>query len=146
MAVLLVGGATVCGAAPAWADDAPVPPPPLPRAPGYPPPGLLAVPGNTGPPYGYQNGLLPVLPGTVNSPVDAAGVGVGTNADQTDSGMPGSRLGAMPTRMGPFGPSQGVRVNGTGSAGVAVSSNADIPPVPPTQGPAAAVIFDPAAG
>ena len=94
------------------------------------------MPGSSGPPYGYQNGLLPILPGTVNSPVDAAGVGVGTNADQTDSGMPGSRLGSMPNRAGPFGPAPGVRVSGTGSAGVAISSNADNPPAPPIPVPA----------
>jgi hypothetical protein len=134
-AVLLAVSGALAWAVPATADDPP-PPPPLPRAPGYPPPGLLAVPGSTGPPYGYQNGLLPILPGTVNSPVDAAGVAVGTNADQTDTGMPGSRLGSMPNRAGPFGPAPGVRVSGAGSAGVTVSSNADNPPDPPIQVPA----------
>jgi hypothetical protein len=42
-------------------------------------------------PYGYQNLLQPILSRKFNSPVDAARVAVGTKADQTDSGMLGSR-------------------------------------------------------
>jgi hypothetical protein len=141
IAVFLVGAGTLAAAVPAFADDPPLPPP---RPPGYPPPGLL-VPGSSGPPYGLQNGLLPILPGTANSPVDAGGVGVGTNADQTTSGMPGSRLGTMPTRAGPFGPAPGVRVSAGGvgvstdSAGVSVSTSGDIPTEPTTAVPFPAV-------
>lgn len=131
LAVFLVSAGALVAAGPACADQPPLPP--LPRPPGFIPPGLI-VPGSVGPPYGLQNGLLPIIPGTANSPVDAAGVGVGTNADQTDVGMPGSRLGSMPNRAGPFGPAPGVRVT-SGAGGVSVSSNADIPTEPTTVAP-----------
>jgi hypothetical protein len=138
IAVFVVSAGALAAAVPAFADDPPLPP--LPRPPGFIPPGLI-VPGSSGPPYGLQNGLLPILPGTVNSPVDAAGVGVGTNADQIDVGMPGSRLGAMPNRAGPFGPAPGVRVT-SGTAGVSVSSNADIPTEPTGVAPIPVVMPD----
>lgn len=99
----------------ALADPAPLPP--LPPAPGYPPGGLI-VPGKLGPPTGFQSYLFPNA-GVVPSTVDARGVGIGTNADHNQPviGMPGARLGPAPPRVGPLGPTAGVRT-ANASAGV----------------------------
>jgi hypothetical protein len=119
-ALLTAGGAL--GPASASADDSV---PPLPRPPGYPPPGLL-VPGSVGAPFGYQNLLIPIPPNQGYAPYDAAGVGVGTNGDQAPESMPGSRPGLRPTRVGPFGPTPGIRVTSNSDGAV---------PSAPTQAP-----------
>lgn len=124
IAACLVAGALLTTAIPAFADDSQLPP--LLPAPGYPPAAIL-VPGSSGAPYGYQNLLQPIPSGAGYGPIDAAGVGVGTNADQTSDGTPGARPGVRPNRVGPFGPTPGVRVS-AGSAGVAVSTSADTLP------------------
>jgi hypothetical protein len=113
-AALLTAGVGLGLAASASADDSL---PPLPRPPGYPPPGLL-VPGSVGAPFGYQNLLVPIPPNQGYVPYDAAGVGVGTNSDQTSEAMPGSRPGLRPTRVGPFGPTPGIRVTSNSDGAV----------------------------
>jgi hypothetical protein len=117
-ATWLTAGAALLPAAPASADNSL---PPLPPAPGYPPPGLL-VPGSVGAPFGYQNLLIPIPPNQGYVPYDAAGVGVGTNSDQTSEAMPGSRPGLRPTRVGPFGPTPGIRVTSNSDGSVPSSS------------------------
>lgn len=122
-AALLTAGGALLPAASASADNSGLPP--LPPAPGYPPPGLL-VPGSVGAPFGYQNLLIPIPPNQGYVPYDAAGIGVGTNSDQTSEAMPGSRPGLRPTRVGPFGPTPGIRVTSNSDGAV---------PSAPTQAP-----------
>jgi hypothetical protein len=88
----------ILSAAPAHGEPAP---PPLPPAPGYPPPGLI-VPG-TSPPI--QFGQPPVVGPLPPSTIDARGVDLSFTTDQSQPvlGMPGSRLGTPLTRIGIFG-------------------------------------------
>lgn len=111
MACLLV--LPILSAAPAHGQPAL---PPLPPAPGYPPPGLIE-PG-TSPPV--QFGQPPVVGPLPPSTIDARGVDLSftTDQSQTPLGMPGSRLGTPLTRIGIYGstPEGGVRVGYTGSS------------------------------
>jgi hypothetical protein len=103
----------ILSAAPVHGEPAP---PPLPPAPGYPPPGLI-VPG-TSPPI--QFGQPPVVGPLPPSTIDARGVDLSFTTDQSQPvlGMPGSRLGTPPTRIGIYGstPEGGVSVGYTGSS------------------------------
>jgi len=125
----LLAAAAALGAlftsAPATAAPDPAGPPPfVPPNYGYPVVGLIS-PGVIGRPYGYATFWNPVPPGGVSGLFDAAGVGIATNADpgQSGTGMPGSRLGNSPSRLGPYGPAPGVRTAGDAAAGVDVSTN-----------------------
>jgi hypothetical protein len=106
----------VLSAAPAHGDPAL---PPLPPAPGYPPPGVI-VPGSS-PPIALGN--PPVVGPLPPSTIDARGVDLSFTTDESQPilGMPGSRLGTPLTRIGVFGetPDGGVSVGYTGpSAGL----------------------------
>lgn len=70
----------------------------------------------------YVAVLIPIPPNQGYVPYDAAGVGVGTNSDQTSEAMPGSRPGLRPTRVGPFGPTPGIRVTSNSDGSVPSSS------------------------
>ena len=103
----------ILSTAPAHGEPAP---PPLPPAPGYPPPGVI-VPGKSPP---IQFGQPPVVGPLPPSTIDTRGVdlSVTTDQSQTPLGMPGSRLGTPPTRIGIYGstPEGGVSVGYTGSS------------------------------
>jgi hypothetical protein len=131
-------------AASAAAQPSPEPPPFIPPGYGYPPVQLLA-PGVLGRPYGYATFWNPVPPGGISGLFDAAGVGIATNADpgQTGVGMPGSRLGSAPNRIGPYGPAPGVRTSDSAAGGVSVGATGSPtnledpygrPPITPPQG------------
>jgi hypothetical protein len=83
--------------APAGAEPAP------PVPPGFPIPELI-VPGNPGKPYFMQDFSQEFAPYTPPPQTDARGVFVATNANsgQTVVGMPGSRLGVVSPRIGPY--------------------------------------------
>jgi hypothetical protein len=106
----------ILSAAPAHGDPAL---PPLPPAPGYPPPGVI-VPGSSPP---IVLGNPPVVGPLPPSTIDARGVDISFTTDESQPilGMPGSRLGTPLTRIGVFGstPDGGVSVGYTGpSAGL----------------------------
>jgi hypothetical protein len=106
----------ILSAVPAHGDPAL---PPLPPAPGYPPPGVI-VPGSS-PPIALGN--PPVVGPLPPSTIDARGVDLSFTTDESQPilGMPGSRLGTPLTRIGVFGetPDGGVSVGYTGpSAGL----------------------------
>ena len=109
-AVSLCTFATVTSA-PARAQ--PEPPPPV--IPGYPIPQLI-VPGNPGKPFFLQDFSQEFAPYTPPAQTDARGVFVATNAnsDQTVVGMPGSRLGVVSPRIGPYAGSPGFQTQGFG--------------------------------
>src|SRR5690349_675919 len=106
--------ASVCTVAlltssPAGAE--PLPPPPA--IPGYPVP-LLFVPGNPGKPLFMQDFSQEFAPYTPPPQTDARGVFVATNANsgQTVVGMPGSRLGVVSPRIGPYAGAPGFQTQG----------------------------------
>lgn len=117
---------TICASAlivPAQAAAEPMEPPPfIPPNYGYPTVGLLA-PGVVGRPFGYATFWNPIPPGGASGFFDAAGITVTTLADpdQRHLGMPGSRLGNAPNRMGPYGPAPGVNVSTEAAGGVNVA-------------------------
>ncbi|MFG1934245.1 hypothetical protein ACGFK1_26920 [Mycobacterium sp. NPDC048908] len=114
---------SVCTAAlltssPAGAQPLP-PPPPIP---GYPVPELF-VPGNPGKPLFMQDFSQEFAPYTPPAQTDARGVFVATNANsgQTVVGMPGSRLGVVSPRIGPYAGPPGFQTQGFGP-GVLIGS------------------------
>jgi hypothetical protein len=122
---------------PAGAD-----PQPPPTIPGYPVP-LVFVPGNPGKPLFMQDFSQEFAPYTPPAQTDARGVFVATNANsgQTVVGMPGSRLGVVSPRIGPYAGSPGFQTQGFGP-GVMIGSMgepaAEVDPYghrPPTSGP-----------
>ena len=136
-----LAASAIATAASASAEPSPGPPPFVPPNYGYPPVGLLS-PGVVGRPYGYATFWNPIPPGGAQGLFDAAGVGIATNADpgQTDVGMPGSRLGNVPNRIGPYGPAPGVRTSDSATGGVnvdatGVSTNLEDPYGRPPMGP-----------
>jgi hypothetical protein len=112
----------VCTAAlvaPATAEAEPPPPPPIP---GYPVPQLF-VPGNPGKPFFMQDFSQEFAPYTPPAQTDARGVFVATNANsgQVVVGMPGSRLGVVSPRIGPYAGPPGFQTQGFGP-GVIIGS------------------------
>jgi hypothetical protein len=129
---VMFAAAVLMQSVPAAAQPAPGPPPFVPPDYGYPPNQLL-VPGLLGRPYGYADFWNPIPPGGPLGAWDAAGVGVATNADagQTRLGMPGSRLGNAPNRIGPYGPAPGVRTSDSAAGGVSVGTGGILGPGTP---------------
>ncbi|MEW5812767.1 MAG: hypothetical protein AB1925_25375 [Actinomycetota bacterium] len=132
LAATAAAAVTLCAPPGAAAQPAPNPPPFVPPNYGFPPAQLL-VPGILGRPYGYPTYWNPIPPGGPLGAWDAAGVGIATNADaaQTGLGMPGSRLGNAPNRIGPYGPAPGVRTSGAGTGGISVGTGGTLGPGTP---------------
>ena len=103
---------------PAGAQPEPAPPSP----PGFPIPQLI-VPGNPGKPFFMQDFSQEFAPYTPPAQTDARGVFVATNSNsgQTVVGMPGSRLGVVSPRIGPYAGPPGFQTQGFGS-GVMIGS------------------------
>ena len=83
----------------------------------------LIVPGNPGKPFFMQDFSQEFVPYTPPAQTDARGVFVATNANsgQTVVGMPGSRLGVVSPRIGPYAGSPGFQTQGFGP-GVMIGS------------------------
>ena len=131
---------TLATLATAPAGAQPEPPPPVP--PGFPIPQLI-VPGNPGKPYFMQDFSQEFAPYTPPAQTDARGVFVATNANsgQVVVGMPGSRLGVVSPRIGPYAGPPGFQTQGFGP-GVMIGSMgepaAEVDPYghrPPTSAP-----------
>jgi hypothetical protein len=83
----------------------------------------LLIPGNPGKPVFMQDFSQEFAPYTPPAQTDARGVFVATNANtgQTVVGMPGSRLGTVSPRIGPYAGSPGFQTQGFGP-GVMIGS------------------------
>ena len=112
---------TTVTSAPAGAQ--PEPPPPV--IPGFPVPQAI-IPGQIGRPYFMQDFSQEFAPYTPPAQTDARGVFVATNANsgETVVGMPGSRLGVVSPRIGPYAGPPGFQTQGFGT-GVIIGSMGD---------------------
>ncbi|OBF35152.1 hypothetical protein A5724_15595 [Mycobacterium sp. ACS1612] len=112
----------MCAAALLTSATAEAEPPPPPPIPGYPVPQLF-VPGNPGKPLFMQDFSQEFAPYTPPAQTDARGVFVATNANsgQVVVGMPGSRLGVVSPRIGPYAGPPGFQTQGFGP-GVIIGS------------------------
>jgi hypothetical protein len=98
-------------AAPAGAQPEPTPP----VIPGFPVPQAI-IPGQIGRPYFFQDFSQEFPPYTPREQNDARGVFITTNANagQAVVGMPGSRLGIVGPRIGPYAGPPGFQTQGFG--------------------------------
>jgi hypothetical protein len=101
------------------------PQPPPPNIPGFPVPQAI-IPGQIGRPYFMQDFSQEFAPYTPPARTDARGVFITTNANtgQTVVGMPGSRLGIVAPRIGPYAGPPGFQTQGFGP-GVIIGSMGD---------------------